>query len=103
MSMRFCVDLTDDRGALAAALAAAPVAASADPIGGKARSLLRLAEAGLRVPAAFVITGQLFRRLRQAGPPVPRALRGAGGLVSHDPPPAPLPPPTCTTQHSHPL
>ena len=53
-------------------------------IGGKARSLLRLASAGLRVPPAFAITDALFRRLRAGGPPLPRTLRGAGDLVTLD-------------------
>jgi pyruvate,water dikinase len=78
MSMSICVDL------------AAVRAAGSDPpstraaIGGKARSLLRLAGAGLRVPPAFAITDALFRRLRAGGPPLPGALRGAGDLGALD-------------------
>ncbi|MES1165208.1 MAG: PEP/pyruvate-binding domain-containing protein, partial [Verrucomicrobiota bacterium] len=61
---RFCVDL-----------------AAASEIGGKARSLLRLQEAGLPVPPAFAVTAELFRMLRRGGPPLPRALGEAGALA----------------------
>jgi phosphohistidine swiveling domain-containing protein len=43
-------------------------------IGGKARSLLRLGAAGLRVPRAFAITTDLFHALRGDGPALPRAI-----------------------------
>ena len=51
-----------------------------DKIGGKARSLLRLAEAGLRVPRAIVVTSDLFAALRAAGPPLPATLAEPGAL-----------------------
>jgi phosphohistidine swiveling domain-containing protein len=40
-------------------------------VGGKARSLVRLARSGLRTPAGFVITDELFRALRAGGPSLP--------------------------------
>ncbi|HVY38131.1 MAG TPA: PEP/pyruvate-binding domain-containing protein, partial [Polyangia bacterium] len=49
-------------------------AADSPAIGGKARSLLRLAAAGLPVPPAFAVTADLFRALRRGGPPLPRGL-----------------------------
>ncbi len=68
--MSWCVEI-DARAAPAA-------------IGGKARSLLRLAEAGLRVPAAFAVSDRLFLALRARTPPVPRALRDASDLAALD-------------------
>ena len=62
--MTWCVALTPDQSA----------------VGGKARSLLRLAEAGLPVPPAFVVTDALFRQLRAAGPALPAALRTTSDL-----------------------
>jgi phosphohistidine swiveling domain-containing protein len=55
--MRFCVRLGPD--------------ADAAQLGGKARSLLRLAAAGLRVPEAFVVTSDLFAAMRAGGPALP--------------------------------
>lgn len=55
--MRFCVRLGPD--------------ADAGQLGGKARSLLRLAAAGLRVPEAFVVTSELFAAMRADGPALP--------------------------------
>src|SRR5262245_21570822 len=49
-------------------------------IGGKARSLLRLAAAGLPVPPALVVTTDLWRAWRAAGPPLPAALDAPGAL-----------------------
>ena len=43
-------------------------------LGGKARSLLRLATAGLPVPEALVVTSELFAALRAGGPPLPAEL-----------------------------
>ena len=65
--MSFCVRLTAEAAAL--------------DIGGKARSLLRLADAGLPVPAAFVVTGDLFAALRAGGPPLPSSLAAPGALA----------------------
>jgi pyruvate,water dikinase len=45
-----------------------------EPIGGKARSLVRLAAAGLPVPRAFAVTSSAFRAMRAAGPPLPADL-----------------------------
>jgi phosphohistidine swiveling domain-containing protein len=44
-------------------------------VGGKARSLLRLAAAGLPVPRALVLTSELFRALRAGGPTLPAAIK----------------------------
>ncbi|HET6146019.1 MAG TPA: PEP/pyruvate-binding domain-containing protein [Polyangia bacterium] len=63
--MTWCLALSSDD----------PTATPAGAVGGKARSLLRLAEAGLAVPPAFVVTDTLYRHLRAAGPPLPVALR----------------------------
>jgi pyruvate,water dikinase len=56
--------------------AGAPV----ERIGGKARSLLRLAEAGLPVPPAFAVSSDLFAALRRGGPPLPADLTAPGAL-----------------------
>jgi pyruvate,water dikinase len=48
-----------------------------EPIGGKARSLVRLAAAGVPVPRAFAVTSSVFRSLRAAGPPLPGDLSHA--------------------------
>jgi pyruvate,water dikinase len=48
-----------------------------EPIGGKARSLVRLAAAGLPVPRAFAVTSSVFRSMRAAGPPLPGNLAHA--------------------------
>jgi len=71
---------------LCVALAAGGAAPDDEPveIGGKARSLLRLARAGYPVPAAFAVTADLFSRLRAGGPAVPRALRDATDLSALD-------------------
>ena len=53
-----------------------------DRIGGKARSLLRLAAAGLPVPDAIVVTTDLFAALRAEGPPVPSTLNSPGALTA---------------------
>jgi phosphohistidine swiveling domain-containing protein len=50
-------------------------------IGGKARSLLRLAAAGAPVPRAFAVTTELFRALRAAGPPLPATLADGDALA----------------------
>ena len=59
--------------------------APAEQIGGKARSLLKLAEAGLPVPPAIVLTTELYATLRAGGPPPPATLAVtnmlAGSLV----------------------
>jgi pyruvate,water dikinase len=57
----FCVELDRAR-------------ADDEPIGGKARSLVRLAAAGLPVPRAFAVTSSVFRAMRAAGPPLPAEL-----------------------------
>ena len=49
-------------------------------IGGKARSLRRLADAGAPVPRAFAVTTDLFRALRAAGPPPPATLADEDAL-----------------------
>jgi phosphohistidine swiveling domain-containing protein len=54
----------------------------AAPLGGKARSLQRLAAAGLRVPAAFVVTSELLAFLRAGGPALPATLSGPDGLAA---------------------
>ena len=77
--MSICVELTRDREGPSPAAATALAV-----VGGKARSLLRLAEAGLRVPPAFAVTDALFRRLRAAGPPLPSALRSASDILALD-------------------
>src|SRR5499427_8176321 len=51
-------------------------------IGGKARSLLRLAAAGLEVPKAIVVTTELFAALRAGGPRLPSTLNAPGALTS---------------------
>jgi rifampicin phosphotransferase len=53
-----------------------------DKIGGKARSLLRLAEAGLPVPKAFVVTADLLASLRAGGPHLPSTLAAPGALTT---------------------
>ena len=53
-----------------------------DKIGGKARSLLRLAEAGLRVPQAIVVTTDLLAALRAGGPKLPSTLHAPGALTT---------------------
>jgi pyruvate,water dikinase len=55
--------------------------APAEQIGGKARSLLKLAEAGLPVPAAIVLTTELYATLRAGGPPLPGNLAEPGALA----------------------
>src|SRR5499427_211482 len=51
-------------------------------IGGKARSLLRLAAAGLEVPKAIVVTTDLFAALRAEGPPLPSTLNAPGAVTA---------------------
>src|SRR3954465_9555879 len=53
-----------------------------DRIGGKARSLLRLAEAGLPVPRAIVVTTDLLAQLRAGGPKLPSTLTAPGALTT---------------------
>jgi pyruvate,water dikinase len=69
--MTFCVRLG----------APLPAGVSADRIGGKARSLLRLAEAGLTVPPAIVVTADLLAALRADGPPLPTSLTAPEALA----------------------
>jgi phosphohistidine swiveling domain-containing protein len=61
--MSFCVRLGPDVDA-----------AQLGKLGGKARSLLRLAAAGLPVPEAFAVTSDLFEALRAGAPALPAAL-----------------------------
>ena len=51
-----------------------------DRVGGKARSLIGLAEAGLPVPPAFAVSSELFAALRRGGPPLPADLTAPGAL-----------------------
>ncbi len=51
-------------------------------IGGKARSLLRLADAGLPVPTAIVVTTDLLEVLRAGGPKLPSSLADPGALTT---------------------
>ena len=74
--MRFCVRVTGSPQVIPQVLAGHD-----SPIGGKARSLARLEAAGWPVPPAFAITGELFRQLRRAGPPLPAGLRSAADLA----------------------
>ncbi len=53
-------------------------------IGGKGRSLLSLAEAGLPVPPALAVTTNLFAALRAGAPPLPTALADPGALGELD-------------------
>ena len=53
-----------------------------DKIGGKARSLLRLADAGLPVPKAIVVTTDLLASLRAGGPHLPMTLAAPGALTT---------------------
>jgi phosphohistidine swiveling domain-containing protein len=53
-----------------------------DKIGGKARSLLRLADAGLPVPRAIVVTTDLLASLRAGGPHLPMTLAAPGALTT---------------------
>ncbi|HEY7375880.1 MAG TPA: PEP/pyruvate-binding domain-containing protein [Polyangia bacterium] len=57
-------------------------AAPPEKIGGKARSLLRLAAAGLPVPNAIVATTDLFATLRAEGPRLPSTLNAPGALTT---------------------
>jgi phosphohistidine swiveling domain-containing protein len=66
--MTFCVRLGPD--------------APPDRIGGKARSLVRLAAAGLPVPRAIVVTTDLLKHLRQGSPPLPASLALPGALAT---------------------
>jgi pyruvate,water dikinase len=54
------------------------------PIGGKARSLVRLVEAGWPVPPAFVVSGALCRSLCAGAPPIPASLADAAALDTLD-------------------
>ena len=54
----------------------------AEKIGGKARSLVKLAAAGLPVPPAITLTTELFSRLRAGGPPLPATLAETGALAA---------------------
>jgi phosphohistidine swiveling domain-containing protein len=53
-----------------------------ESIGGKARSLLSLAEAGLAVPPALAVTTDLFAALRAGGPPLPISLADPSALAA---------------------
>ncbi|HEY4393964.1 MAG TPA: PEP/pyruvate-binding domain-containing protein [Polyangia bacterium] len=55
-------------------------AAPRDKIGGKARSLLSLDQAGLPVPPALAVTTELFSALRAGAPPLPPSLEEPGAL-----------------------
>ncbi len=56
--------------------------APAEKIGGKARSLVKLAAAGLPVPPAFALSTELFSALRAGGPPLPATLAAPGALAA---------------------
>lgn len=58
-----------------------PITATDGTIGGKARSLARLAALGLPVPPAFAISAAAFEALRASGPPLPAALDSALDLA----------------------
>jgi phosphohistidine swiveling domain-containing protein len=63
-------------------LAGEPVPAHLFPkLGGKGRSLVRLAAAGLPTPAAVVVTTDLFAALRASGPVLPSSLSAPDGLA----------------------
>jgi phosphohistidine swiveling domain-containing protein len=64
--MSFCVPIGPD--------------AALEKIGGKARSLVKLAAAGLRVPRAIAVTSDLFATLRAGAPPLPSTLAAPGAL-----------------------
>ncbi|MES1204754.1 MAG: PEP/pyruvate-binding domain-containing protein [Pseudomonadota bacterium] len=53
-------------------------------IGGKARSLARLAALGLPIPAGFAISADLFQTLRATAPPLPARLQVAADLAALD-------------------
>ncbi|HEX3695607.1 MAG TPA: PEP/pyruvate-binding domain-containing protein [Polyangia bacterium] len=76
--MRFCVPLT------LAEPAAPPSDDDGTDWGGKARSLVRLAAAGLPVPPAFVVGASLFRAMRASGPTLPARIDSDGGLIALD-------------------
>ncbi len=90
---RFCVDLAQAGAEAGSGEAGSGEAGSgeagsgeagsgeAGSIGGKARSLLRLREAGLPVPPAFAVTAGLFQALRQGGPPLPLTLAEPAALA----------------------
>jgi pyruvate,water dikinase len=85
--MTFCLRLgapgTVDGAGLGASLDAGLGAGlPSDKIGGKARSLLRLAEAGLEVPPAVVVTTDLLAALRADGPPLPTSLTAPEALAN---------------------
>ncbi len=63
-------------------LAPAPPAHLYAKLGGKARSLLRLAAAGLAVPPATVVTTDLFAALRAGGPALPARLTAPDALAA---------------------
>ena len=56
--------------------------APAEKIGGKARSLLKLAAAGLPVPPAIAVTTDLFSTLRAGGPALPGTLAAPDALAT---------------------
>jgi pyruvate,water dikinase len=70
--MSFCVRLDPT----------APAAQPGEQVGGKARSLLSLAAAGLPVPPAFAVTTDLFAALRAGAPPLPATLAAPGALAA---------------------
>jgi phosphohistidine swiveling domain-containing protein len=76
--MRFCVPLTLEEPA------APPSDGDGADWGGKARSLLRLAAAGLPVPPAFVVSASLFRTMRASGPALPERIDGEADLLALD-------------------
>ena len=61
-----------------------PLTIDDDAIGGKARSLARLAGLGLPIPPGFAVGAALFHRLRAGGPPLPTRLVSAADLARLD-------------------
>jgi phosphohistidine swiveling domain-containing protein len=70
--MSFCVPLGPE----------APLDKIGGKIGGKARSLVKLAAAGLCVPRAIAVTSDLFAALRAGAPPLPATLAAPGALAA---------------------
>jgi phosphohistidine swiveling domain-containing protein len=70
--MSFCVPLGPE----------APLDKIGGKIGGKSRSLVKLAAAGLCVPRAIAVTSDLFAALRAGAPPLPATLAAPGALAA---------------------